>query len=203
MPKDGSKTKDRIIEITTELVLENGFAGTSIDQILQKTKLTKGAFFYHFSSKSELGLKLMEHFIQQDMASLDQALQSAHKFSDTRSILLGFVQHFIDLFGKLTEPYVGCLYASYLYEPEQFSDNIKDMVADSIMTWRVQIMKLIDATARDYRPGLEFSSASLADHFSVILEGAFITSKALNDAALTSKQLEHYKNYLELLFQPK
>jgi len=40
----------------------------------------------------------------------------------------------------------------------------------------------------------------LSDQFVVIFEGAFVVSKALNDSDITAKQLQHLKNYLELLF---
>ena len=42
---------------------------------------------------------------------------------------------------------------------------------------------------------------SLADMFTVILEGAFVTSKALKEPKLTANQLRHYKNYLMFLLQ--
>jgi hypothetical protein len=45
MPKDGNKTRLKILDKTQVLVLENGYAGTTINQILEKTQLTKGAFF--------------------------------------------------------------------------------------------------------------------------------------------------------------
>lgn len=43
----------------------------------------------------------------------------------------------------------------------------------------------------------------MADHFIVIFEGAYIVSKALDEAELTTKQMEHLKNYFELIFEPK
>lgn len=201
MPKDGNKTKIRILDETTQLVLENGFAGTSIDQILERTALTKGAFFYHFSNKAELALKLMEYFVEKDMQELRGSLEETERFAHTpRERLLAFVQRFIDIFKELDTPYAGCLYASYIYEPEQFSQEIKNAVAGAILRWREALAGLIEQTSQSTPPKTFVDPASLADLFTVILEGSFITSKALNDPKLTASQLRHYKNYLELLF---
>ena len=54
MPKDGRLTKEKILDAAEALVLDHGYGATSIDQILEKTGITKGAFFYHFKSKAAL-----------------------------------------------------------------------------------------------------------------------------------------------------
>ena len=199
MPRDGSKTRLKILDETTKLVLENGFAGTSIDQILEKTDLTKGAFFYHFKNKADLAKSMMEHFAASDIASLNHALESTEKYEkDPKKRLLKFVQVFVDAFKGLKQPYEGCLYASYIYEPEQFNKEIKEIVSQSILKWREELVEMLKkAMPNKTKKSVDFES--LADMFSVILEGAFITSKALNDPDLTYKQLLLYKDYLFLL----
>ena len=204
MPKDGSKTKDRILDETTQLVLANGFVGTTIDQILERTQLTKGAFFYHFKNKDELALELMHHFVKSDLSVMEQALKAVEPYSHApRERLLRFVQWFVDQFSRLEAPHAGCLYASYIYEPEQLSQEIKGLVEEVILKWREALVILLSEAAGDSTVSIAFDIDSLADHFSVILEGAFILSKALNDPALTAKQLMHYRNYLELIFGEK
>ncbi len=200
MPKDGNKTRTRILDEATSLVLENGFAGTTIDLILARTQITKGAFFYHFKSKSDLAFSLMEYFSKKDMNELSSSMADTKDLLDPKERLLAFVQWFIDAFKDLEAPYAGCLYASYIYEPEHFDQKIKDMVSKSILIWRKEIVDMIKKTTDTYNVNMDFDRDSLADHFTVILEGAFVTSKALNDASVTSKQLIHYKNYLNLLF---
>ncbi len=200
MPKDGNKTRLKILAETTNLVFENGFSGTTIDHILERTNISKGAFFYHFKNKADLALKLMTYFSENDLRMLQEAKAYAKRASSNpKDQLIAFVQWHIDHFISLTEPYAGCLYASFVYEPEQFEDEIKIMVADSILQWRKEISELIKKAIIQSDTTLEIDVSSLADMFTVIMEGAFITAKALNDPKLTAAQLKHYKNYLELL----
>ena len=198
MPRDGKKTKIRILNDAISLVYENGFSGTTIDSILERTGLTKGALFYHFKDKATLGYEMIKHFKETDMQYLQQASEySAKNSTDPKSRLLKFVQWFIDFFDELTEPHAGCLYASYIYEPEQFGPEVKQIVAEGILEWREFLSFLMVEAKMDTSVGI----ASLADMFTVILEGAFVTSKALNEPKLTANQMRHYQKYLTLLLQ--
>lgn len=201
MPKDGSKTKVKILDETTRLVFENGFAGTTIDHILERTGITKGAFFYHFKSKSDLANSLMEYFAKADMDLLMSSSEEIRsKGLRAKDQLIAFIQYFIDLFAELDAPYPGCLYASYLNEPEQFPSTVHEIVASSILKWRSALIDLIEATMKTSPPQINFDINSLADQFTVVMEGAFVLSKALNDPKLTANQLIHYRNYVKLLF---
>ena len=59
MRKNKNKTKERILKVAMELVYEKGFINTSVQDILDKCKLTKPAFYYYFPSKDALGLEYL------------------------------------------------------------------------------------------------------------------------------------------------
>lgn len=48
------QSKDRILDSAAMLFTHHGFEKISIDQVMQKAELTRGAFYSHFSSKSDL-----------------------------------------------------------------------------------------------------------------------------------------------------
>jgi len=52
-------TRRRILDTTTELFHERGYAGTSIRHISERLGMTKGALYYHFASKEELLLAIV------------------------------------------------------------------------------------------------------------------------------------------------
>lgn len=203
MARDGKKTKDKILTQTKDLVYGHGFSGTSIDQILDKTGITKGAFFYHFKSKNALAKALIEEYAREDMSHLDYALKETEPLKkDPLNRLLQFIQLYIDMMLDLKEP-PSCLYASFTYEQNQFEHDVLTLVSDTIIIWRNTFCELLKNVLADYTVNKEVDIPSLADQFTVIFEGAFVISKALNEVDLTAKQLQHFKNYLELLFEPK
>jgi len=48
------QSRDRILESAAMLFTHHGFEKISIDQVMKKAELTRGAFYSHFSSKSDL-----------------------------------------------------------------------------------------------------------------------------------------------------
>jgi len=201
MPKDGSATRDSILNTAQALILERGYAGMSLDDIVKKVGITKGAFFYHFPSKSALGKSLIQRFADQDAKMYGEVRARAEKLSgDPLQQLLIYIGLFEEQFEKLAEPYPGCLFASYIYELQQFDDSTQRLIAESFTDWRRLLKEKIDAVVKQYPPKIKIDTSSLADAFTVVLEGAFITAKALNDPKAIPQQLRHFKNYIELLF---
>lgn len=203
MGRDGKPTRDKIMSESKALIFENGFSGTSIDQILQRTGITKGAFFYHFKTKSALAKALIEEFAKEDILHMNEVLEKTEYLKgDTLERLLQFIQEFIDMMSDLSEPY-SCLYASYTYEPSQFDQETLRHISETILTWRETMERLIKDVLREYNAKIEIDIQSMADHTVVIFEGAFVVSKALNGRDLTADHLKHLKNYFQLLFVKK
>lgn len=201
MPKDGKPTRDKILAASTALIYENGFAGTSIDAILENTGITKGAFFYHFKTKNHLAKALMESYASADKHHLEQGLKETEGLKDKPvKRLLAFVDVFIQSMSALEQP-PSCLYASYTNESTQFDQETKDLIANSILEWRATFVHLLEqAKVHEVSKG-EVDVQSLADQFVVIFEGAFVVSKALKTPSLIPKQLTHLRNYFALLLK--
>jgi len=56
-------TKESILAAAAECFSANGYHSTDIDEICRKANLTKGAFYYHFSSKQDLFIELLELWV--------------------------------------------------------------------------------------------------------------------------------------------
>ncbi len=60
-------TRLSILQKAFELVYKAGYQATSIDDIIAKTQVTKGAFFYHFKSKDDMGLAMINEVLYPGM----------------------------------------------------------------------------------------------------------------------------------------
>src|SRR3954462_235783 len=56
----GVSTRAALVDIGRDLFGRNGFAETSVDEIVAKTGVTKGAFYHHFSGKEDLFREVYE-----------------------------------------------------------------------------------------------------------------------------------------------
>jgi TetR/AcrR family transcriptional repressor of nem operon len=61
-PEHRARTRTRIVRSAQRLFNQRGFQGVSIDQIMAEAKLTRGGFYRHFSSKSDLYAEAMDCF---------------------------------------------------------------------------------------------------------------------------------------------
>lgn len=52
-------TRLNILHKAFELIYAKGYQATSIDEIIATTQVTKGAFYYHFKNKDEMGLAVI------------------------------------------------------------------------------------------------------------------------------------------------
>src|SRR5688572_31931969 len=117
MPRTGTETRERILSAAQELILNRGYAGMTLDDLLARVGVTKGAFFYHFKAKDDLARALIQRFAESDDRIYDETRARAERLSnDPLQQVLLFIGLFEEMFASLTEPYPGCLFASYIYE---------------------------------------------------------------------------------------
>lgn len=201
MRKDGIATREKILDGALELVLKQGYSGMKVDHVLEHVGITKGAFFHHFKTKDDLAKALLQRYANTDAQVYAETRDQAEKLSDDplQQILI-FIRLFEDMFSELTEPYPGCLLASYLYELQQFDNETRNLLHQTFARWRTLLQEKFTLIIQKYQPKNPVSASQLADAFTVVLEGAFITGKAMNEAKLVTQQLRLYRNYIELLF---
>jgi TetR/AcrR family transcriptional regulator, transcriptional repressor for nem operon len=57
-----AETRSKLIEVGTEILSEKGFDTTTIDEVLQRTGVPKGSFYYYFGSKEDFGLAVIDNY---------------------------------------------------------------------------------------------------------------------------------------------
>jgi TetR/AcrR family transcriptional regulator, transcriptional repressor for nem operon len=173
MPKDGTVNRERILDAAEHLVIENGYAATSVDQVLAAASTSKGAFFHHFGSKLDLARALTERYVAGDIGQLHAALVATADIADPAERVLAFVRHFEDRADELMSVQSSCLYVAVLTERQLADAGTADLVTHAIETWRTEIAALLTAA------GLEADEAgALADHVFVTFEGAFLLCRS-------------------------
>lgn len=203
MSRNGAATRLAIMDAAQGLILESGFSATSVDAVIARAGLTKGAFFYHFKTKADLAEALVLRDAANDAAHLEKHLAKAESLSaDPLEQVLLCMGLFEQEMEALTSPYPGCLYASFIYEAQLFDDRTLAIVREVFAAWRKHIGDKLRLVIGRYPPRLPVSIETLADMNLAIAEGAYILSKVNGDPAAVAAQFRHYRNYLHLLFSP-
>jgi TetR/AcrR family transcriptional repressor of nem operon len=202
MSDKGLQTRERILAAAEPLVLQQGFAGTSIDDILRETGLTKGAFFHHFQGKGDLARALVERYVANDLSIFERfSAEAEAETHDPLEQTYVFLRRFEDFIERLSEPLTGCLLAVYVYESVQFDPSIQKFIAESFRRWSALYEKKFAAVLALHRPRHPVSAQELADMIVALIEGGFIMSRSYNDPNFIARQSKQFRQYLELLFE--
>jgi TetR/AcrR family transcriptional regulator, transcriptional repressor for nem operon len=201
MPRDGTSTRLRILDAAHGLIMERGFSGTSVDDVLAAAEVTKGAFFHHFPSKADLARTLLHQYVAADLDHLDTTMARAEGLTtDPLQQLLVFIGLYREELAEVVPPHDGCLMATYTYESGLFGDEFLDIIQDNFQTWHDRMSAKLAEVAAVHPPRVDVDLDSLADSLLVLVEGGFVLTRVLKDPEAIAGQLAHLRTYLELLF---
>ena len=114
MATRSNSSRERILSTAELIILKNGFAGTTIDEIIAKASITKGGFFYHFNGKAELARALIDRYIQMDTeVFLDISKRADSLSEDPLQQILIFLNLFTEMVAGRTDVHPGCLAAAF------------------------------------------------------------------------------------------
>ena len=206
MPRNGAPTRERILDTAERLVIENGFAATTVDQVIAESGTSKGSFFHHFGSKLDLARSLVARYAAADVAELNRALDAVTAATDdpVRRVL-DFVRFFEDGADDLMAAQSSCLYVSILTERQLVHAGTSDEIVAAITAWRTAVAKLI-TEAVAVHPGRADLGAldadALADHVFVTFEGTFLLARSTADPGHMRAQLAVLRGLLTALLRP-
>jgi len=201
MTTKAEATRERLLAATKKLVMSKGFAGTSIDEVLKATGLTKGAFFHHFRSKADLADQLMRWYAENDIKmfrSFMAKAEAAH--DDPLDQLLQFLKDFEAYLCDPENPPRGCMYALYTYEDDHFENDVKAFVAETLQTWTAMYIRKFQEVIDRHPPAKPATAKRLGEMIVSVIEGGLILERAYGNPGMAARQSEQFRDYLELLF---
>ena len=196
MVKQPDKTRKSILEAAFWEIYRNGFQTASIDRILDGTGLTKGALYYHFPNKLELGYAVVDEVIRPWL--LDTWLQALDNTDDPvdgiRQAVVGGIECHPEemMLG-------GCPLFNLTQEMSNVDEGFRSRLEGVLNDWRNGIAgHLANGQARglvrtDLDP--EATAAFLVASF----EGIAGTAKGLKDREFAEKLLQTFLTLVETL----
>ena len=197
----GERTRQRIMDIAYDSIVQKGFAATSIEELVEAAGITKSGFFYHFKDKNDLARQLFERFLGEDESIIETLETRARELSDDplQSFLI-FLNLYAQMMDDMETLHPGCMVASVTYQDRLFDAGVRQMNVDYLMRTRERFVRWLSEIAAVNPPRHEVDMADLADNLTGVVEGAIILSKALNDEGLMGRQMRIYRNHIRLLF---
>ena len=193
-----SPTKEKLLKAAQQLMLAKGFPATTVDEICEAAGFTKGSFFHYFASKEHLGKEVLDRFY----CSFQERIQQGafRKKSDPLQRVYGYVDRFIEM-SKNPESPSGCLLGNFTQELADTHPEIRSLCAQRFAEWAVPLKQDLDEAKTKYAPKASFDTQSLAEYLIAVLQGSQILAKAKQDKGVMEQNLQHFKRYLQSLFE--
>jgi TetR/AcrR family transcriptional repressor of nem operon len=195
-----SSSRDALLDAAVAVVRTQGLHATTVDDLCAAAGVSKGAFFHHFASKEDLAIAAADHWSVTTGGLFADA--PYHEADDAADRVLGYIDFRASLIGDAIERYT-CLVGTMVQEAYATNPAIRDACGASILghaaTLEADIAEALMDAGADV-PDVATEAARLARHTQVVLQGAFVVSKAANDPAVALDSVQHLRHYFEFLF---
>ncbi len=199
--RKGAETRERILELAEAGVLEKGFAATSIDELISAAGITKSGFFYHFRDKGMLARALMQRYLDQEDAILDELFARADELNeDPLHGYLVALRLLAEMMADLPNTHPGCMVAAFCYQEQLFDSEVRELNREGVLGWRRRMRERLELIAQRYPPRVEADMDALADMASALIEGGIIISRVLREKEALPKQIMLYRDFVRAVF---
>ncbi|MBW2031382.1 MAG: TetR/AcrR family transcriptional regulator [Deltaproteobacteria bacterium] len=172
----GEETRARVLEAASSLMLSKGFASMSIGDIVRATGVKKGNLYFHFSSKEELGLTVLEEERERFFLFLCQNLKGERPFEKVRNLLEAtFYEHRQRNFAG------GCLFGNMALEMSDRNPRFCEMVKEVFLEWTARLANVLAEAMAAGELSQAISPTVLAKHIVALIEGAIMMAKVSKD----------------------
>jgi AcrR family transcriptional regulator len=188
-------TRKMILQKSFELIYRQGYQTTSIDNILATTQVTKGAFFYHFKSKDDMGLAMINEILYPGMYEtlvkpLQQAESPIHDIYEMMKNLL------------LKVPFMsakyGCPVVNLIEEMSPVNESFKKALLKLTDQWQAAIADSLEVAKKGGLVCADVNSQQVACFVVAGYSGIRNMGKAAG-AGCYNVYLHEFKNYLNRL----
>jgi TetR/AcrR family transcriptional regulator, transcriptional repressor for nem operon len=191
--RDLERTRTEILDAAFVEILRHGFQGVSVDDIVAKTSVTKGAFYHHFPTKLDLGYALVDEvlspmIVERWIVPLERYANPLEGIARQMDLLIGHADP--------ASLRTGCPLNNLVQEMSPLDAGFRRRLQAALNRW-------IDGIEVHIRRGQESGyvdrevDARQAAHFIVLMhEGTFGMLKGLGDAAVFHTFFASVRSYL-------
>ncbi len=190
MPRAAS-SRDVLINNAEQLVHRQGFAATSVNDILAVSGVTKGALYHHFPGKDELELAVLERAGKRFLEWMDVVLAGPTPRCKLECFFAAALNH------HRKERFAGgCLFGNTALEMSDVNRRYADYVDDVFCKWSSKIEAVVRAGQKSREVRDDISARDLAETIVASMEGGIMLSRLRKNEKPLRICVESLKTFL-------
>jgi TetR/AcrR family transcriptional regulator, transcriptional repressor for nem operon len=186
------RTKQRIIEKAAITFNQNGYAGSSINDIMKLTGLQKGGIYHHFKNKDEIAIAAFDYTLGEILAVV---MSRVGKESTAIDRLHAFVDSFR---GFTTEPIGvgGCPILNTAAESDDTHPRLRLHVQSAVNNIRAVIGSIVELGIRQGEILASTEDEQVSTILFATIEGAIMMSKLYGTDLYLDRAITHLHQYI-------
>jgi TetR/AcrR family transcriptional regulator, transcriptional repressor for nem operon len=171
---DNTDTRTALVRAGVELLTEQGFVSTGIDQVLKTVGVPKGSFYHYFASKDDFGFAVIHAYGGYFAAKLDRCLANP-----ARLPLQGLADFIADAKAGMTRFQFrrGCLVGNLGQELGGSHDEFRRRLEAIMMEWQARVAACLRQARAAGQIKPETDCERMAEFFWTGWEGAILRAK--------------------------
>jgi TetR/AcrR family transcriptional regulator, transcriptional repressor for nem operon len=172
--RDVKEIRERLLDEGVLLLMEQGYHGTGLQEIVQKVGVPKGSFYTYFPSKEDFSAEVVRHYIDPFIRQLDAHLQRKDVSAEA-----ALRSYFDELIAETERKNFkgGCLLGNLIGEIGDTSELCQTSLREAVHRYRE---KLREGLARGQREGSfrkDMDAGDMADFLVNVWQGALLRMK--------------------------
>ena len=95
--------KDQILDAALAVLVQNGYEGSRMDDVVSKSQLSKGAIYWYYKSKKDMYLDLVNFWVIRYSATINHLVENDQAAPDQLKSLFNY---FIDQYESDPDPFI-------------------------------------------------------------------------------------------------
>lgn len=170
-------TKQMVIERSATLFNQKGFAGTSMQDIMEVTGLSKGGLYGNFKTKEDIAVAAFDQAVITVWGEIKLRTKVIDNSLDKLKAVVYFYKE------RILDPPIegGCPIQNTAIDADDGNPALRKKVRHMIDLWRENIRKNLHNGMKREEVKLEVNAADFAIQFVAILEGGIMLSNLYKD----------------------
>ena len=169
--------RDQLLKQGLSLIIEQGYHGTGLKEILEKVKVPKGSFYHYFENKEEFGAAVVEYYIAPFIKQLEENFQNPDY--DAYTALLRYYQDAISEFEE-KQFKGGCLLGNLMGEIGETSEVCRLALKNAVDDYRLIHEQVLDKARQEGSVRTDLPTRAMADLIINAWQGAMLRMKVEN-----------------------
>lgn len=181
-----------------ELFYKQGYYNTSIDDILKSLSLSKGAFYYHFQSKEDYFISIIQNLIVQKVYSM--LIQPIEGKEDPFTTIERCLDNALET-AEYNEMDYGFILSNFMTEFNRRNPEIMRYLKDILKVWEVSLITSLQKGKTDGYVPRHIDSDGVAAYIISSYIGIRTQMVEGNCRTLRYKYMQQLRNYFKALSQ--